>query len=152
MGLGKHSTLSPCPSCPLGPTKRSSLGPGLLWWDLARQTASVAPKEDTTMLEDSLVKVRPSPGHWAPRPWGPCGCGLFGPGRFLSVVKVVSFPGATHERYFYHICFFKQLFPACGRGNWFPLEREILMKNILKITLLNYIRNRGRGGGELDWS
>ena len=39
-----------------GPTKRSSLGPGLLWWDLARQTASVAPKEDTTTLEDSLVK------------------------------------------------------------------------------------------------
>ncbi|XP_036022484.1 sodium/iodide cotransporter isoform X2 [Onychomys torridus] len=39
-----------------GPTKRSSLGPGLLWWDLARQTASVAPKEDATTLEDSLVK------------------------------------------------------------------------------------------------
>ncbi|XP_040598047.1 sodium/iodide cotransporter isoform X3 [Mesocricetus auratus] len=39
-----------------GPTKRSSLGPGLLWWDLARQTASVAPKEDTATLEDSLVK------------------------------------------------------------------------------------------------
>uniref|UniRef100_A0A8I5Y1G6 Solute carrier family 5 member 5 n=1 Tax=Rattus norvegicus TaxID=10116 RepID=A0A8I5Y1G6_RAT len=39
-----------------GPTKRSSLGPGLLWWDLARQTASVAPKEDTATLEESLVK------------------------------------------------------------------------------------------------
>ncbi|KAK7805143.1 hypothetical protein U0070_004269 [Myodes glareolus] len=39
-----------------GPTKRSSLGPGLLWWDLARQTASVAPKEDAATLEDSLVK------------------------------------------------------------------------------------------------
>ncbi|CAH6779755.1 Slc5a5 [Phodopus roborovskii] len=39
-----------------GPTKRSSLGPGLLWWDLARQTASMAPKEDTATLEDSLVK------------------------------------------------------------------------------------------------
>ncbi|KAM7328446.1 sodium/iodide cotransporter isoform X2 [Alexandromys fortis] len=39
-----------------GPTKRSSLGPGLLWWDLARQTASVAPKEDSATLEDSLVK------------------------------------------------------------------------------------------------
>ncbi|XP_052608530.1 sodium/iodide cotransporter [Peromyscus californicus insignis] len=39
-----------------GPTKRSSLSPGLLWWDLARQTASVAPKEDAATLEDSLVK------------------------------------------------------------------------------------------------
>ncbi|MEJ1287893.1 solute carrier family 5 (sodium iodide symporter) member 5 [Cricetulus griseus] len=57
-----------------GPTKRSSLGPGLLWWDLARQTASVAPKEDAaTLVEDSLVKVRPSLGHWAPGPWGPSG-------------------------------------------------------------------------------
>ncbi|XP_062035427.1 sodium/iodide cotransporter-like [Lepus europaeus] len=39
-----------------GPSKRSSLGPGLLWWDLARQTASVAPKEETGALDDSLVK------------------------------------------------------------------------------------------------
>ncbi|XP_069915086.1 sodium/iodide cotransporter [Oryctolagus cuniculus] len=39
-----------------GPSKRSSLGPGLLWWDLARQTASVAPKEEVGALDDSLVK------------------------------------------------------------------------------------------------
>ncbi|XP_046293225.1 sodium/iodide cotransporter isoform X2 [Marmota monax] len=39
-----------------GPTKRSTLGPGLLWWDLARQTASVAPKEEITALDDTLVK------------------------------------------------------------------------------------------------
>nr|XP_040146219.1 sodium/iodide cotransporter isoform X2 [Ictidomys tridecemlineatus] len=39
-----------------GPTKRSALGPGLLWWDLARQTASVAPKEEITALDDTLVK------------------------------------------------------------------------------------------------
>lgn len=39
-----------------GPTKRSSLGPGLLWWDLERQTASVAPKEEMATLDDNLVK------------------------------------------------------------------------------------------------
>lgn len=39
-----------------GPTKRSSLGPGLLWWDLTRQTASVAPTEDVATLDDVLVK------------------------------------------------------------------------------------------------
>uniref|UniRef100_A0A8D2E2D1 Solute carrier family 5 member 5 n=1 Tax=Sciurus vulgaris TaxID=55149 RepID=A0A8D2E2D1_SCIVU len=39
-----------------GPTKRSALGPGLLWWDLSRQTASVAPKEEITTLDDRLVK------------------------------------------------------------------------------------------------
>ncbi|XP_021106808.1 sodium/iodide cotransporter isoform X13 [Heterocephalus glaber] len=39
-----------------GPTKRSSLGPGLLWWDLTRKTASVAPKEDVATLGDGLVK------------------------------------------------------------------------------------------------
>lgn len=54
-GAGRAFT---CPLRPSGPTKRSSLGPGLLWWDLARQTASVAPKEDTATQEDSLVKVR----------------------------------------------------------------------------------------------
>ncbi|XP_073076224.1 sodium/iodide cotransporter isoform X3 [Manis javanica] len=43
-------------SCLTGPTKRSALGPGLLWWDLARQTASVAPKEEVAVLDDSLVK------------------------------------------------------------------------------------------------
>ncbi|XP_008574925.1 PREDICTED: sodium/iodide cotransporter [Galeopterus variegatus] len=43
-------------SCLTGPTKRSALGPGLLWWDLARQTASVAPKEEVAILDDSLVK------------------------------------------------------------------------------------------------
>lgn len=59
-GLEEHPALSPCPPAPSGPTKRSSLGPGLLWWDLARQTASVAPKEDAATLEDSLVKVRSS--------------------------------------------------------------------------------------------
>ncbi|MBW03334.1 Sodium/iodide cotransporter, partial [Eschrichtius robustus] len=39
-----------------GPTKRSALGPGLLWWDLTRQTASVAPKEEVATLDDSLMK------------------------------------------------------------------------------------------------
>ncbi|XP_077715558.1 sodium/iodide cotransporter isoform X2 [Canis aureus] len=43
-------------SCLTGPTKRSALGPGLLWWDLARQTASVAPKEEVATLDDSLGK------------------------------------------------------------------------------------------------
>eukprot|EP00069_Balaena_mysticetus_P019850 bmy_02610T0 len=38
------------------PTKRSALGPGLLWWDLTRQTASVAPKEEVATLDDSLMK------------------------------------------------------------------------------------------------
>ncbi|XP_014401298.1 PREDICTED: sodium/iodide cotransporter, partial [Myotis brandtii] len=39
-----------------GPTKRSALGPGLLWWDLTSQTASVAPKEEVATQGDSLVK------------------------------------------------------------------------------------------------
>uniref|UniRef100_A0A8C9ASH8 Solute carrier family 5 member 5 n=1 Tax=Prolemur simus TaxID=1328070 RepID=A0A8C9ASH8_PROSS len=43
-------------SCLTGPTKRSALGPGLLWWDLARHTSSVAPKEEVATLDDSLVK------------------------------------------------------------------------------------------------
>uniref|UniRef100_H0X6K4 Solute carrier family 5 member 5 n=1 Tax=Otolemur garnettii TaxID=30611 RepID=H0X6K4_OTOGA len=46
-------------SCLTGPTKRSDLGPGLLWWDLVRQTASVAPKEEVAVLDDSLVKQGP---------------------------------------------------------------------------------------------
>ena len=40
-----------------GPTKHSALRPGLLWWDLTWQTASVAPKEEVAILDDSLVKV-----------------------------------------------------------------------------------------------
>ncbi|XP_004423022.1 PREDICTED: sodium/iodide cotransporter [Ceratotherium simum simum] len=43
-------------SCLTGPSKRSALAPGLLWWDLAWQTASVAPKEEVATLDDSLVK------------------------------------------------------------------------------------------------
>ncbi|OWK11959.1 hypothetical protein Celaphus_00002979 [Cervus elaphus hippelaphus] len=43
-------------SCLTGPTKRGALGPGLLWWDLMRQTASVAPKEEVAALDDSLMK------------------------------------------------------------------------------------------------
>ncbi|XP_070272503.1 sodium/iodide cotransporter [Myotis yumanensis] len=39
-----------------GPTKRNALGPGLLWWDLTSQTASVAPKEEVATQGDSLVK------------------------------------------------------------------------------------------------
>ncbi|XP_058148801.1 LOW QUALITY PROTEIN: sodium/iodide cotransporter [Dasypus novemcinctus] len=39
-----------------GPTKRSTLAPGLLWWDLARQTASVAPKEEAAPLDESAGK------------------------------------------------------------------------------------------------
>ncbi|XP_036306172.1 sodium/iodide cotransporter isoform X2 [Pipistrellus kuhlii] len=39
-----------------GPTKRSALHPGLLWWDLTSQTASVAPKKEVATQDDSLVK------------------------------------------------------------------------------------------------
>ncbi|XP_075393967.1 sodium/iodide cotransporter [Tenrec ecaudatus] len=39
-----------------GPTKRSALGPGLLWWDLKKQTVSVAPAEDATPLDQRLAK------------------------------------------------------------------------------------------------
>ncbi|KAM6168142.1 sodium/iodide cotransporter [Erethizon dorsatum] len=39
-----------------GPTKRSALGPGLLWWDLTWQMASVAPKEEVATLDDRPVK------------------------------------------------------------------------------------------------
>lgn len=51
------SPQAPVSLCPSGPTKRSALGPGLLWWDLTRQTASVAPKEEVATLDDTLVKV-----------------------------------------------------------------------------------------------
>ncbi|XP_019497331.1 PREDICTED: sodium/iodide cotransporter isoform X1 [Hipposideros armiger] len=43
-------------SCLTGPTKRSALSPGLLWWDLKQQTASVTPKEEAATLDDSLMK------------------------------------------------------------------------------------------------
>ncbi|XP_057346106.1 sodium/iodide cotransporter isoform X5 [Manis pentadactyla] len=60
-------------SCLTGPTKRSALGPGLLWWDLARQTASVAPKEEVAVLDDSLVKGAEGlpPGANSPRDFLP---------------------------------------------------------------------------------
>ncbi|XP_035888452.1 sodium/iodide cotransporter isoform X3 [Phyllostomus discolor] len=44
-----------------GPTKHSALRPGLLWWDLTWQTASVAPKEEVATLDDSLVKGAEDP-------------------------------------------------------------------------------------------
>ncbi|XP_004595851.1 sodium/iodide cotransporter [Ochotona princeps] len=44
-----------------GSTKRSSLGPGLLWWDLTRHTASVAPKEEVSTLGDGFLKVSEQP-------------------------------------------------------------------------------------------
>ncbi|XP_049733349.1 sodium/iodide cotransporter isoform X3 [Elephas maximus indicus] len=43
-------------SCLTGPTKRSALGPGLLWWDFMKQTASVAPKGEEAPLDDNLAK------------------------------------------------------------------------------------------------
>ncbi|KAG8517325.1 Sodium/iodide cotransporter [Galemys pyrenaicus] len=55
-------------SCLTGPTKRSSLGPGLLCWDLERQTASVTPKEEVATLDDSLVKGTEEPTPKAKRP------------------------------------------------------------------------------------
>ncbi|XP_006876352.1 PREDICTED: sodium/iodide cotransporter [Chrysochloris asiatica] len=39
-----------------GPTKRSALGPGLLWWDLKKQMVLVAPKEEAAPLDDNLAK------------------------------------------------------------------------------------------------
>ncbi|KAM5237982.1 sodium/iodide cotransporter [Ctenodactylus gundi] len=39
-----------------GPTERSALGPGLLWWDLVQQTAAVGPQEEAATLDDSLLK------------------------------------------------------------------------------------------------
>ncbi|KAM4888199.1 sodium/iodide cotransporter [Thomomys bottae] len=39
-----------------GPTQRSALGPGLLWWEPARQGAAVAPKEEAATLDGSLAK------------------------------------------------------------------------------------------------
>ncbi|XP_036997906.2 sodium/iodide cotransporter isoform X2 [Artibeus jamaicensis] len=50
-----------------GPTKHSALRPGLLWWDLTWQTASVAPKEEGATLDDSLVKGAEEP-HRTKRP------------------------------------------------------------------------------------
>uniref|UniRef100_H0UY77 Solute carrier family 5 member 5 n=1 Tax=Cavia porcellus TaxID=10141 RepID=H0UY77_CAVPO len=46
-----------------GPTTRSMLGPGLLWWDLTRQTASVAPKEEVATLNDGLVSPEEIPAE-----------------------------------------------------------------------------------------
>ncbi|XP_038627737.1 sodium/iodide cotransporter [Tachyglossus aculeatus] len=42
------------------PTKRNSLGPGVLWWDIMKQTSSVAPLEKN-MLEDGLAR---DPEEW----------------------------------------------------------------------------------------
>ncbi|XP_055975759.1 sodium/iodide cotransporter [Sorex fumeus] len=44
-------------SCLMGPTKRASVGPGLLWWDLGRQMTPVAGQEEAVVLDDgALVK------------------------------------------------------------------------------------------------
>ncbi|XP_054985623.1 sodium/iodide cotransporter [Sorex araneus] len=44
-------------SCLMGPTKRASVGPGLLWWDLGRQVAPMAGREEAAVLNDgALVK------------------------------------------------------------------------------------------------
>ncbi|XP_056678089.1 sodium/iodide cotransporter [Monodelphis domestica] len=37
-----------------GPTKRSDLGPGLLWWDIMKQMSSVAPMAKSVPLEEAL--------------------------------------------------------------------------------------------------
>ncbi|KAM6216844.1 sodium/iodide cotransporter [Rhynchocyon petersi] len=42
-------------SCLTGP-KRTTLGPGLIWWDLSKQMSSVAPKEEEAPLDDILTK------------------------------------------------------------------------------------------------
>ncbi|XP_066206329.1 sodium/iodide cotransporter isoform X3 [Saccopteryx leptura] len=55
-------------SCLTGPNKRSALGPGLLWWDLTWQTASVAPKEEVATLDESLVKGAEELSSTAKRP------------------------------------------------------------------------------------
>nr|XP_021524854.1 sodium/iodide cotransporter [Aotus nancymaae] len=57
-------------SCLTGPTKRSALAPGLLWWDLAQQTASVAPKEEVAILDDNLVKGLEETPPWNQKPPG----------------------------------------------------------------------------------
>uniref|UniRef100_A0A8D0GMP8 Solute carrier family 5 member 5 n=1 Tax=Sphenodon punctatus TaxID=8508 RepID=A0A8D0GMP8_SPHPU len=40
-----------------GPTKRSNMPPGVLWWDIMKQTSSVAPKGEKKPFEDKLTKV-----------------------------------------------------------------------------------------------
>lgn len=55
--LATPRLMTPILSDPPGPTKHSTLDPGLLWWDLTSQTASVAPKEEAATQGDSLVKV-----------------------------------------------------------------------------------------------
>ncbi|XP_074158390.1 sodium/iodide cotransporter [Sminthopsis crassicaudata] len=43
-----------------GPTKRSDLGPGLLWWDVMKQMSSVAPMAKSVPVEDSLSNSKDS--------------------------------------------------------------------------------------------
>ncbi|XP_060038308.1 sodium/iodide cotransporter [Erinaceus europaeus] len=62
-------------SCFTGPTKRGTLGPGLLWWDLDAQPPPAAPREEVAMLDASLDKrlLGLSPGTKKPRAFLPGG-------------------------------------------------------------------------------
>ncbi|XP_044541294.1 sodium/iodide cotransporter [Gracilinanus agilis] len=46
-----------------GPTKRSELGPGLLWWDVMKQMSSVAPMAKSVPLEEALTNCKDSKEH-----------------------------------------------------------------------------------------
>lgn len=45
------------PPFPAGPTKRTRLPPGVLWWDITKQTSSVSPAGTKSPGEEPLGKA-----------------------------------------------------------------------------------------------
>lgn len=71
-GLPHTAPSHPAVPPPAGPTKRAQLPPGVLWWDITKQTSSVSPAGGTAPSGGCPTKVTPSdpppPPHRKPPP------------------------------------------------------------------------------------
>ena len=56
-GAAPRCSLSPLCCPPAGPTKRAQLPPGVLWWDITKQTSSVSPAGGTAPSGGCPTKV-----------------------------------------------------------------------------------------------
>lgn len=59
-GLPHTAPSHPAVPPPAGPTKRAQLPPGVLWWDITKQTSSVSPAGGTAPSGGCPTKVTPS--------------------------------------------------------------------------------------------
>lgn len=73
-GLPHTAPSHPAVPPPAGPTKRAQLPPGVLWWDITKQTSSVSPAGGTAPSGGCPTKVTPSdppPPHHTENPLPP---------------------------------------------------------------------------------